>query len=281
MKTKSTLIKIAIPVVLIGVIAKEATTKSSGITGRTGSQGETTCSSCHSGGTTGTTISLSSSDMINWNYVPGTTYNLSLTISKTGQPLFGFDLECLNSSNTSAGTLIANGTNNQVLTSTNGRVNLTHKKNGGLANNSKTFNFQWTAPATNVGNLTFYFAGAACNNNGSDDSGDYTKSGTQIITPANTTSIPNLNYAKNSFTILNNPITNQLLKVKYTNNDPTGFNLLITDINGKNVFQENFLGNISEGIAEINLNENQISKGIYFVTLKNSQDVKTQKIVVE
>jgi hypothetical protein len=57
--------------------------------------------------------------------------------------------------------------------SSGGRTNLvqkTPKPNG-------TFTFNWTAPAKGTGNVTFYFAGLACNGNGNNDSGDYTYTG--------------------------------------------------------------------------------------------------------
>ena len=52
-----------------------------------------------------------------------------------------------------------------------------------MSTGSKAFSFSWTSPATASGNITFYAAGIAANNNGSE-SGDYVYTTNLIVIPA-------------------------------------------------------------------------------------------------
>ena len=130
----------------------------------TGSPGEFDCTSCHTGNNvnSGTgSITIASPNMPNWQYVPGQVYQIDVTVSQTGAPLFGFGFEALRTSNnTNGGTFqITNAASTFLKTGfINGsnRTNVVHKKNGGLSNDSHTFSFNWTAPATNIGNIIFY-----------------------------------------------------------------------------------------------------------------------------
>ena len=70
-----------------------------GKAGKTGSPGEQTCqTTCHTGAPLNDgvgSVTITSSDMTNWEYMPGDTYNIAVKIKRTGMPLFGFATECL------------------------------------------------------------------------------------------------------------------------------------------------------------------------------------------
>jgi len=163
-----------------------------GIAGYTGSPGENTCVNCHSStgaSNTGPGSIAIRSNMNNWEYVPGQTYSISVVVSQTGRSLFGMGLEALTSSNTNAGTLtITNAASTRLRTAANSRINVTHQNNGGASADSMVFTFNWTAPSTNIGNVTFYFAGIAANNNG-QNSGDNVYNSSKVATPATTTAL--------------------------------------------------------------------------------------------
>jgi hypothetical protein len=160
-----------------------------GKTGSNGAPGESTCSSCH-GGAAGGSATLTSNIPLN-GFVPGATYNMTLTVAQAGMPLFGMGIESLSTANAQAGTLTAGvGTQVQVKTA---KQNLIHTLNGGLSANSKAFNFTWTAPAVAAGNVTFYFAGLAANANGVEDNGDNTYVGTKVVSPQAAGSVLTLN----------------------------------------------------------------------------------------
>lgn len=162
-----------------------------GQAGRTGSPGELTCrDGCHNSfalNSGGGSITLGSTNMLNWEYVPGTTYHMTVTVAKAGVNLFGVGLEALTSTNDNAGMLnITDAASTQIkfaAVSGVSRRNVVHKLNGGVGTDGKTFQFDWVAPSSDIGNVTFYFAGNAANGQ-NNMAGDHIYTGSQVITPA-------------------------------------------------------------------------------------------------
>lgn len=186
MKTKL-LITLLMLTAISAIVIKDGFSKKDGIEGRVGSAGETTCltSGCHTGNAlnaTGGSIVISSPDLNNFVYTPGVTYTINVTVSKTGVGLFGFAMEALRSTGANAGSFVHTfPTQTQSKTATaNGRTSATHLLNAGLSTNSKTFTFNWVAPATNVGTVTFYAGGNAANNNGTA-AGDFIYTTSQLV----------------------------------------------------------------------------------------------------
>jgi hypothetical protein len=153
-----------------------------GKTGSNGAPGESTCASCHGGAGNGSTSFTS--DIPATGFVPGTTYNMVLTVTQAGQPLFGLGVESLSTANAQAGSFTA-GTGTQVQTKT-ARQNLIHVANGGVGNGSKAFAFKWTAPTVAAGNVTFYYAGLAANGDGTENAQDNTYTGSSVFAPQTT-----------------------------------------------------------------------------------------------
>jgi hypothetical protein len=166
-----------------------------GKAGATGSPGALTCqrSGCHTGTELNAgpgSISISSPDMTDWEYTPGETYTIVVTVSETGRSLFGFGLDAIQASGDNAGTLVP-GTGSQIKTAVVGgfsRRNVVHQENSGATANSHTWTFTWNAPDTDLGNVTFYAAGNAANGNGFA-SGDRIYSTSQVATPNTTIGI--------------------------------------------------------------------------------------------
>ena len=136
--------------------------------GKTGAPGEGNCTQCHAGMVNSglTTSTLTSSG--NNEYVPGNTYNLTLDI-QNGSTKNGFQIVVLDSiSNSNAGNLTITDANNTKLISGNNRSYISHKAPGTSLTN---WSFDWTAPSSNVGPITFYYA-YNVTNNASNSSGD-------------------------------------------------------------------------------------------------------------
>ena len=187
---------LAVPATLGALLLTSGTSNDDGRAGRTGSPGEQTCvNGCHNTFTLNSgagSITLGSSNMVDWQYEPGVTYNMTVTVSLSTSNLFGIGLECLTAAGANAGNLVITvpedtRTLNAVV-SGNSRRNIVHQLNGGVAAGSKTFSFDWVAPSTNIGNVTFYYAGNAANGNGTN-SGDRIYTGSQEVTPLITTGI--------------------------------------------------------------------------------------------
>jgi len=161
-----------------------------GKTGSTGSPGELNCTECHSdyaANIVGGSVTFSSNIPDNI-YTPGKTYEITVTVERKGAKLFGLGVEALlNTNNKNAGTfIITNKAETQIVTANvnnDDRNNLIHQTDGGKTNDSKSFKFNWTAPATDAGNLTFYVSSLAANADESP-SGDYCYTTSQVIKSA-------------------------------------------------------------------------------------------------
>lgn len=211
----------------------------SGKAGYTGSPGETTCSTlgCHNAfapNTQGGSVTVSAPGMTDWQYVPGETYTISVTVEESKRSLFGFGFEALTSSNDNAGNLIA-GAGSHILTrfvQGVSRRNVTHQLDAGATSDSHTFTFTWEAPATDMGNITFYCAGNAANGNGTT-SGDHIYSTSQVITPANTVGINEL-ANRVELSLFPNP-AKDLLNVRFGTAREGRVDILLYDTMGRRV----------------------------------------------
>jgi hypothetical protein len=157
--------------------------------GVSGAPGETNCTVCHFSEKGGGQFTVTAPA----NYTPGQTYQIVVRHINTNQTRrrWGFQMTAL-AGTTSAGTITNTSGNTQTF-SASGRFYTEHTTTGTFAGQAggAVWTFNWTAPATNVGAVTFYAAGNQANNDGTSD-GDqiYTTSATSqppTITPTEPT----------------------------------------------------------------------------------------------
>jgi hypothetical protein len=253
-----------------------------GKAGYTGSSGETTCSSCHAGSSTGSVYLTST--MANWRYVPGQTYTINVIVKQTGKPLFGFDFEALTSANANAGTMtVTNSAKTHILTKTVSSVsrnNMVHQLNAGLHADSAVFTFNWTAPATNIGNVTFYYAGVAANNNGSDGSGDNTYTGSKVVSVASLTGV---NEIKNELSALKVSTLDAEHKLLITFNATETSNAIVSlyDLSGREIAHIN-KGTVRAGDVSMEMDlPGSINNGIYIVTVNAGSQILSRKTSIQ
>lgn len=112
-------------------------------------QNEQTCRSCHGEPLTQNASQLSISiDGNPSEYVPGNTY--TITVTNNAQAVRrGFQLVAIDENYNNAGSFTA-GANTKILVGA-GRSYMCHSNP-----NQSTWSFQWTAPASTVGTITFY-----------------------------------------------------------------------------------------------------------------------------
>jgi uncharacterized protein (DUF2141 family) len=150
--------------------------------GFSGAPDENNCASCHNGGANNGQFTITAPT----NYTPGQTYQIQVrhTNTDTTRRRWGFELTAL--ANSSAAGTFANLTTSTQTIGENGRFYVEHTSTGTFANqqNGALWTFNWTAPATNVGAVTFYAAGNQANNDGSTG-GDqlYTTNATVPVAP--------------------------------------------------------------------------------------------------
>lgn len=139
-----------------------------------------TCTACHSAPATNNatcSIVVSGNPV---NYTLGQTY--TITVTATGGLSYGFEAACVrNNNNQSAGTFIA-GTGTELSNGTVSGNSISFIRQN-VASSSGVWTFSWTAPATDVGAVTFYLATLSANtaNGAGSDSGDRTKTATLVL----------------------------------------------------------------------------------------------------
>lgn len=256
-----------------------------GIAGRTGSPGETTCIFCHTtfplNDGTGS-VSISSPDLIGWEYNCGQTYTINVTVARTADSLFGFDCECLDTSNQSVGNFTVTNTETHIGYATIQSVvreNMMHAMNGGVSPALHTFTFNWTAPATNIGDVTFWIAGNAANGNYAP-SGDHIYSTSQNVTPVIGTGMSVAMESNTGFAVFPNPSQGQLT-LKFSGVAGEEINIQLISIEGKEIsLLQHQIADGSAKIIRVKLPVD-LQKGIYFVRLSQGAFSSSQRIIVE
>ena len=133
--------------------------------GKTGAPGESNCTQCHAGsaqdGSNENTIIVMDGSNPVTAYLPGQTYTVMLTMNSAPTKK-GFQSTALTGANEMAGDFTG-GSNTQI-NSANSRKYANHTS----ASNSDattSWNWSWTAPSANSGDVTFYVASNSANNN--------------------------------------------------------------------------------------------------------------------
>ena len=219
-------------------------------------------------------------------YVPNTTYHMSITVSETGKAIFGFNAEILDLSaptytsvqvDNTIGTLtITDPTHTQIKHGFGtGRSTVCHTLNGGLANNTTTFIFDWKAPASGTANI--YTSAVAADNDGSPDAQDnvYTKY-MLSLTPA-TTGIDAYNEVF-SFDTYPNPVQDKLT-VAFTLPSEQSIMVQLVSLDGKVV--KTLDNGMVIGTYFQTYTTEDVAKGIYLLKINSSIFNQTKKIVID
>jgi uncharacterized protein (TIGR03437 family) len=179
--------------------------------GKSGVPGESTCAEagCHVGtAVNGGGGSVKVAFPVGLSYTPGVKQHLVVTVSDPAQKKWGFQLTARQSGNTKtmAGAFSSTDRNTAVVcgaTATDpaevfldfgqtqncaaskplAYVEHTEIGSSRLQAGSQTYEFDWTPPATAVGNINLYVAGNAANGN-ADPSGDHIYTASYTLTPA-------------------------------------------------------------------------------------------------
>jgi len=249
---------------------------SGGPAGRTGAPGEQNCTACHSGTVQSATginsIVISDANGPVTQYTPGTTYAVTVSMVSSSAKN-GFEIVSLNSSNAQAGTVtIADATNTKLVTGS-GKQYVTHKTAG---TSHTTWSYAWTAPATNIGNVTFYLATNETNSN-SQSSGDIIRLSNQVI--GSTAGIKEETiFADVSVGFSAN---NNALNIQMDANQTGNASINLVDLNGRSVqFEE--LGTVSKGKNGFSvLLNSKIPSGIYIAHISLNNNFVTKKIYID
>jgi hypothetical protein len=111
------------------------------------------------------------------SYNPDSTYNITITIEDPGQERWGFEVTTLDSVDCQAGVFIVTDTDSTQLSDNTG-CNPDYMKHtdlgthAGVLDGPVSWRFDWQAPGSGTGIVTFYASGVAAND-GSGSNGDY------------------------------------------------------------------------------------------------------------
>jgi hypothetical protein len=149
--------------------------------GVAGAPSEVTCAVCHNGPANTGQFSINAPA----SYAPGQTYQITVVhaTNDTTRRSWGFELTALSDGNTRAGAFTATDTTALATGGPDGlREYISHNFDGTFAGSGggAAWTFNWTAPATDVGNVTFYAAGNQANNNG-NSTGDQIYTATRVV----------------------------------------------------------------------------------------------------
>jgi hypothetical protein len=257
----------------------------------TGAPGEKTCADATTGCHSNAAIVKDTTNVVNTfifssidsSYTPNQTYNITLNAQKSAIAKFGFEIVALTkSTNANAGTWVitdANRTHTLVGSAPfSSRKYVTHSSNGTPAVSSGLgqWTFNWKAPSSNMGKITFYYATSCTNNNGANTGEQLFLSNFEIH-PSAPASIGQF-IEKSKFSVNYDEVSGKL-SVKYFMKKAATTSINIIDIQGKMV--KSFAPNDKDGgqvSDEFELPN--LSKGLYFVHLNVSGLELTQKIFV-
>ena len=151
-----------------------------------GAPGEMTCASCHGRGVSTEPGSVRFEFEGGATYTPGAAKRVTVTVADPQARRWGFEASARQrSDNAQAGGLRSLDANTQVFAQ-GGVQYVSHTLAGtrmGTAD-SVQFAFEWTAPASAVGEVTLYAAANAANGNNSADAGDRIYTANATLTPA-------------------------------------------------------------------------------------------------
>ena len=219
--------------------------------GKTGSPNDIgNCMGCHTDAQQGQGATITT-NIPSTGYEPGDTYNITAALNgSVPQNISGFEITCEeNATNTKTGSFgITNPTSTQFTNNSNA---VTHTAAG---NSQNTWSFNWVAPTTGTGEITFYGAFIEAMYPLGSNQGDFFAEATLSFNEATVNSIINLS-EENNFTF--NSVSKTIKTQKTVD---------VYDISGKLVLTTN----------SNSTNISHLKTGVYI--LKSAE--KTQKIIL-
>ena len=244
--------RIGLLTLTISLVAMAVLSNASGPGGdRTGAPGSSgTCSGCH-GGTAVlggdivvTAVDVASTKTVT-SYEPGKKYTIGIKMGGTSLRK-GFHATVLDASNKGVGTM--NNPSTGSTTYASGTRTIASHNTPGLG----VWYFDWTAPATAVGNVTIYAAGVVSNANNNDNGDQVVK--TSLVLTAPVSAVKNESSA--TLQVYPNPSKDRI-------NFPEELkDIQVVSMDGKTILREEIASTM--GIESL-------KNGQYFVVARNAQ----------
>lgn len=228
---------------------------------RSGAPGESNCTSCHAGsvmdGSTENIFDVRSQGMSVTSYLPGETYTVHLSMNS--QPARkGFQATVLNGSNNFVGNFAAVSANGVQTQSGMGRTYVAHNTTG-TGSGISEWMWEWTAPASDEGPVTFYVATNKANNNGGSGGDEIFTSSHNLGATVGLDEAPN---TLREFELGYAPETHKAF-VTFNSQISGASSVNVVDMNGRSVHTA-FLGATNQGENKFQVNlPAELSNGQY------------------
>lgn len=240
------------------------------------------CNSCHTPSNPNPISSSTSIVVLGANndtitkYVPGVQYTARVTVNtQTGNPIrWGFQMIALKDADTTDldGFSDMNPNNYKIVTvSSTGRTYAEHD-NVSMTN---VFNVKWTAPPAGTGNVTFYAAGNAVNNNGSSN-GDGSSFSNLKLAEGSASSTQNADAEKIALQVWPNPASSEV-NLSAVLPQAGDYRVTVFDLSGRVVWESNLALPAGENLLQIPVAG--LEAGAYFATLSGAGISANVKVV--
>lgn len=238
---------------------------------KTGSPGDgSNCTGCHSG-TASSGGSITSNVPVT-GYIPGNTYTITATISVSGINKYGFEVSPQGTTSAQKGTLVATDAVNTKLLGTTGKY-ITHKLAGTSGTGTKTWTFNWIAPAAGTGNAIMYGAFVAANGNGAN-SGDQVFLTSLLIQENLSAGIMDIVNNADSWNVYPNPSTDKIT-IESLDANAEMKSLEMYDITGKLIKSINY-----ETISQSqSIDIADLQSGVYVLNIQTDKNRITKKFI--
>lgn len=232
------------------------------------------CGNCHAAGAFNPTINvqlLQDGNEVN-GYMPGETYTMRVTIDASmDAQVYGFQAVALSGSGNSQAGNWTPPTGAQV-TTLDGRDYIEHSQRS----QSNTFEIDWTAPPTSVGDISFYAAGVAANNaQGSGGDGSDALDAPVVLTDLSTSTndLPELASSLRAFP---NPVVDQL-NLQLDTEEASNALVRIYNANGQALVQRSINLGIGANMEQFDMSN--LPAGFYTVEVSNGEAASRTTVV--
>jgi hypothetical protein len=242
--------------------------------------GNKTCNTtgCHAGPAVQTKTGWITSDIPAQGYTPGNTYLITATAVAPGHTKFGFQVSPQTSAGVYKGTLASlSGQTTLVGTTTK---YITQTNTGTAGSGSRTWTFNWTAPAAGTGAVNFYGTFNITNSSNNTQGDTIYKS---ILTVDEATSVGINDVSTSIKKCVISPIpANEFINIDVEFIKELAVSCMIIDFNGKMVKEITENDKSTHFEKRISISELNLSSGLYFVNLySENKIIHSKKIIIQ
>lgn len=242
--------------------------------GYTGSPGDSlkNCTACH-GGDAIKVEGWVQSNIPSSGYIPGERYTITPINYESGATRFGFEVSPQDLKGNLLGQMIITDTLRTKFVG--GEKYVTYTANGIDGQDSVAWNFDWIAPATGTGDVTFY--GGFNSNYDNHKDNDKTYLSTLTVKEKISSSVSDLSEIISEFKLFPNP-TSDFVSVNLDLKEKSRVTIDISDLSCKQVtslVDEDLSGNFSKKFST-----SQLTNGTYLVRFKIGNQSTFKKLTI-